>query len=90
MPKTRNGPTYRGASGALRQTGGAGNDLHQGALADVARMSQEAETRHEAAIKQTAADAAAAVSEIFAAQIRAILPQPELPHFFRTCRVLGL
>jgi hypothetical protein len=53
-------------------------------------MSQEAEARHEAAIKQTAADAAAAVSEIFAAQLRAILPPPELPPFFRTCRVLGL
>jgi hypothetical protein len=33
MPSTRNEPTRRGASGALRQTSGAGNDPHQGVLA---------------------------------------------------------
>jgi hypothetical protein len=59
MPKTQNGPTNRGTSGALRQTGGAGNDPHQGALAEVARKLQEADAHHEAAIKQTAANAAA-------------------------------
>ena len=79
MPKTRNGPTNRGASGALRQTGGAGNDPHQGALAEVARIIQETDARHEAAIKQTAANAAAAASESFSAQLRAILPPPALP-----------
>ena len=42
-------------------------------------MFQEAEACYEAAIKQTAADAAAAASEIFAAQLRAILPPPALP-----------
>ena len=62
MPKTRNGPTNRVASGALRQTGGAGNDPHQGALAEAGRILQEAEARHEAAIKRTAADAAAEAS----------------------------
>jgi hypothetical protein len=59
----------RGAFGALLQTGGAGNDPHQDALAEVARMLQEDDARHEAAIKQTAA------SEIFAAQLRATPPR---------------
>jgi hypothetical protein len=67
MPNTRNGPTRRRASGALRQTGGAGNDPPQGALAEIARMLREAEVRYEAAIKQTASDAASAASQVFAA-----------------------
>ena len=78
MPKTRNGPTQRGASGAQRQAGGTGNDPHQGALAEVSRMLLEAEAHHEAASKQTAAGAAAEASEKFAAQFRAFFPPPAL------------
>jgi len=44
MPNTWSEPTRRGASGALRQTGGAGNEPHQGALAEFARMLQESGT----------------------------------------------
>jgi len=58
MPNTRAEPTRRGASGALRQTGDTGNNPHQGALADAARIFQEAEGRNDATIKQMAAKAA--------------------------------
>jgi hypothetical protein len=62
MLNTRSEPTRRGASGALRQTGGAGNGPYQGLLAEVARILQELEGRNDSAIKRTAAEA---VSEDF-------------------------
>ena len=63
MLNTRSEPTRRGSSGALRRTGGAYNDPHQGDPADVARMLQEAEGRNDSAIKRTAAEAVSETSE---------------------------
>ena len=74
-------PTKRRRTGPTVPVAGlpAGNNPHQAALDEVAKMFQEAEVRHAADIKQVAADTAKAAAATFAEQLKIILPPPALP-----------